>query len=102
MSIEKAKEVTNRIRQMMAIAWTSIVEAYNGRAWIALGYSSWDAYCNAEFDGARLRLPREDRREVVASLRDSGLSLRAIESAIDVSRKTVISDIKVVESTPPD
>jgi hypothetical protein len=68
-----------------------------------LGYSNWDAYCKAEFPTSRLRLPREERAEVVASLRESGLSIRAIEAATGVSRKTVIKDFnKVVEFPPPD
>ena len=50
-----------------------------------------------------ITLPREERQEVVASLRDSGLSLRAIEAATGISKKTVISDLRqVVESTPPE
>lgn len=99
---DEAREVTNRIRQLTAMAWTCIVKAYNGRAWAALGYSTWDAYCETEFDGARLRLPREDRQEVVGSLRESGLSLRAIESATGVSRPTIINDLEVVKSLPPE
>ncbi|WP_217157572.1 hypothetical protein [[Mycobacterium] fortunisiensis] len=54
---------------------------------------------------SRLRLPREERTEVVSSLRESGLSLRAIEAATGISRKTVIKDLaaadQVVESAPP-
>jgi len=36
-----------------------------------------------------LRLPREERSEVVASLRESGLSLRAIAAATGDSEPTV-------------
>jgi transposase-like protein len=51
------------------------------RSWSALGYESWDDYCTREFGTSRLRLPREERSEVVSSLRESGLSIRAIASA---------------------
>jgi len=51
-----------------------VKQAYTERAWDALGYASWDEYCTREFGTSRLRLPREERAEVVASLRESGLS----------------------------
>lgn len=42
---------------------------------------------------ARLRLPREERQEVVASLRENGLSVRAIAAATQTSVGTVASDL---------
>lgn len=97
-----ARRITDQIKAGVEAMWELIKEAYTERAWEALGYGSWDDYCTREFGTSRLRLPREERREVVASLRDSGLSLRAIEAATGSSRKTVIKDInQVVESTPP-
>lgn len=41
------------------------------------------------FGTSRLRLPREERAEVVASLRESGLSIRAIAAATGDSRETI-------------
>lgn len=99
-----ARQLTDRIKAAVDDMWLLIQEAYTSRAWAALSYANWDAYCASEFGTARLRLPREERQEVVASLRESGLSLRAIESATGISRKTIIKDTRaaVVESTPPD
>ena len=37
-------------------------------------------------------LPREERQEVVASMREIGMSTRAIASATGVSRRTLIRD----------
>jgi hypothetical protein len=97
-----ARELTDRIKTGVEVVWELIKQAYTERAWSALGYASWDEYCTREFGTSRLRLPREERPEVIASLRESGLSLRAIESATGISRKTVIKDLaQVVESTPP-
>lgn len=55
-------------------------------------------YCTREFGTSRLRLPREDRAEVVASLRESGLSTRAIAAATGLSQPTVRRDLAAGES----
>lgn len=91
---DAARDLTDRIKTTVGVAWELIVQAYTGRAWAALGYANWDAYTAAEFGGLRLRLPSEERAEIVASLRDSGLSQRAIASAIDVTPPTVREDLR--------
>lgn len=99
---EQARTLTDRIKVAVEGTWLLIQEAYTSRAWAALGYSNWDTYCSEEFGATRLRLPREERQEVVASLRESGLSIRAIVAATGVSDKTVSRDLREVsESTTP-
>jgi hypothetical protein len=90
---QQARALTDRIKVAVEGTWLLIQEAYTSRAWAALGYDTWDAYCSAEFGTARLRLPREERQEVVASLRESGLSVRAIASATGSSIGTVAADL---------
>jgi len=90
---DAAREVTDRIKVGVEAVWHLIAQAYEGRAWAALGYSSWDDYCTREFGTSRLRLPREERQEVVASLRESGLSTRAIAAATGYNDKTVRNDL---------
>ena len=105
MSVEAAQAVTNRIRIALDGTWELIRDAYIGRAWIALGYESWDAYTDAEFQSSRLRLPREERQQAVASLRDSGLSIRAIASGLGIGDKTVQRDLAagvVTDYTSPE
>lgn len=101
----QARVLTDQIKAGVEAVWQLITRAYTERAWSALGYTSWDDYCTREFGTARLRLPREERAEVVASLRESGLSLRAITSATGISRPTIIKDLgqseQVVNSLPP-
>jgi hypothetical protein len=97
---EQARALTDRIKVAMEGTWLLIQEAYTSRAWAALGYGTWDAYCSAEFGASRLRLPREERQEVVASLRDSGMSLRAISSATGISPATAMRDARVSDETP--
>lgn len=92
-----ARALTDRIKVGVEAVWELIKQAYTERAWDALGYSSWDDYCTREFGTSRLRLPREERAEVVASLRESGLSQRAIASATGLSQDTVRRDLTAGE-----
>lgn len=92
-SAEDARALTDRIKVAVEGTWQMIREAYVSRAWAALGYETWDAYCAAEFGTSRLALPREERREVVASLAESGLSVRAIASVTGNSHMTVQRDL---------
>jgi transposase-like protein len=93
---DEARVLTDRIKVGVDAVWHLIAEAYQRRAWAALGYSSWDDYTTREFGTSRLRLPREERQEVVASLRESGLSIRAITAATGVAPNTVQSDLRQV------
>jgi len=103
LTVDEARALVGRIRQTGALLWQQLVKAYRGRAWIALGYSSWDELCDTEFRDFQLRLPREERRDVVASLRESGMSTRAIASATGASRTTIKDDLRQVDqSDPPD
>lgn len=97
----QARELTDRIRITLDGLWDLVIEAFNGRAHAALGYSSWDAYCNAEFGSNRIKLPREERQETVRSLREAGLSLRAISSATGAAYNTVMRDAKVTQNESP-
>ena len=107
---DEARHITDQLREHLEEDYQLIIDAYQRRAWTALGYHTWDDYCSAEFGDIRLKLPREERQDVVRSLRDSGLSLRAIEAATGVSRHTVINDLRqpeqddpqVVQSAPPE
>ena len=95
---EEARALTDRIKIAVEGTWQLIREAYTSRTWAVLGYDTWDAYCNAEFGNARLALPREERQEVVASLRESGLSTRAIASATGLSQSTVARTTESLDS----
>lgn len=92
-SVEDAKQITEEILGHVTNVADLIVIAYQRRAWAALGYDSWDAYVDSEFQGAPLALPREKRQEAVLSLKKQGLSLRAIASATGTSPQTVANDV---------
>lgn len=96
LSAAEAAELTRDIAGELDFAWSLITRAYQGRAWAALGYRSWDEYCHNEFGSSRLALPREERSEVVQSLRSQGLSLRAIAAATGASKSQVERDLSTV------
>lgn len=97
LSAEDARTLTDRIKVGVETLWDMIKQAYREHAWAALGYDSWDDYCTTEFNTSHLRLPREERAEVVASMRDIGMSIREIASATGEGRDTVhreLSDVR--------
>lgn len=81
LTVDEARALTDQIKAASDSLWELVKTAYTRRAWVALGHDSWDAYLEAEFGKARIGLPREERAEVIYSLRDAGLSIRAIASA---------------------
>ena len=99
---DNARLLTDQIKTHVEVLWGLIAAAYNGRAWIALGYESWDAYLDNEFQTNRLRLPREERAAVVASLRDSGLSQRAIAAATGLSQPTISRELSGDSNESPE
>lgn len=88
-----ARAITAAIRAGLVQVWDLIAQAYAGRVWVSLGYDSWDDYCESEFGGSRIRLPREERQGVVASLAEAGLSNRAIAAATGTNRETVRQEL---------
>ncbi len=101
-SATDARRITEQIKVSVEAVWHLISQAYTTRAWSALGYASWDEYCTREFGTSRLRLPREERSEVVASLRESGLSLRAIAAATGDSHTEVRRSLAGGTNVPPE
>ena len=87
LTAEEARFLTGEIRHRLDGLLPLIKRAYEGRADRALGYESWQAYCAAELNG--VRVPLEDRPAAVAELRASGMSTRAIGSAIGISHTEV-------------
>lgn len=100
---DAARELTDRIRIHLETACELIKQAFASRAWAALGYGTWDAYCASEFDNSRVRIPREDRAEMVSSMREIGMSTRAIAAATGLSKGTIQNDLAAGgQNCPPD
>jgi len=99
MDAAAARALTDRMKTGVAVMSELIKEAYQGRAWDALGYTSWDDYVTREFGTGQLRIPKEERTEYVASLRESGMSVRAIASATGINRETVRQEVIAAAAT---
>lgn len=95
-----ARDLTDQIRTGMESIYHLIRAAYQGRAWSALGYGSWDEYVTREFGNLHLRPPLEDRQDVVLSLREVGMSTRAIAAATQLGRGTVSRELRSGGSIP--
>jgi hypothetical protein len=93
MNASDARAITDRMKTGVAVMSELIKEAYQGRVWDALGYPNWDEYVTREFGTGQLRIPKEERTEYVASLRESGMSLRAIASATGMNHQTVANEL---------
>ncbi|MBB3039422.1 helix-turn-helix domain-containing protein [Hoyosella altamirensis] len=102
LTASEARALTDRIKTGVEAIWELIKQAYQSRAWDALGYASWDDYCTREFGTSRIRLPREERQEVVASMREIGMSTRAIASATGDHYSTISRELGRVANATPD
>lgn len=81
----QARALTERIRKHIDAAWADITAAYEGKAWKALGYSSWEAYVKAEFDMSRQRSYQLiDQGRVIAAVRESSGDL---STTVDISER---------------
>lgn len=102
MDEQQARAITDQIQSSVADLAALIVQAFRGRAWLALGYPSWVDYIRGEFRNAPLHLHRDDRRAVVELLRGHGMSQRAIADAAGVGVGTVNRDLaaRVPSGTP--
>ena len=71
-----ARQLTERIKASKNHYCSLLLEAHERRAWVALGYSSWESYVRAEF-----QLSRSRSYEIL----DHSRVLRALEAATGVS-----------------
>lgn len=77
---DKAMERAQRIRdgfQAVNHLWKEVSAAFHQRDWEILGYQSWNDYLDTEFAQHRVKLPPEDRQEIVGLMREGGMSTRA-------------------------
>lgn len=91
----QARARVNRIRAGIEDVLALVVEAWQNRDHVTLGYATWKEYMSEEI-GAQLRVPLNKRGEVVFKLRHAGMSLRALEQTTGVSKETVRRELATV------
>lgn len=100
----QARELTDRIRSGIK-RWldagdeinTLLIRAYHHGAWRALGYSSMEEYCRAEFNPEGLQRSRADMELLTAHLVATGndqLPARVIAAAFGGSERTMQRVVK--------
>lgn len=96
---ERAEYLVRAIRSGLSGLHPMVVEAYEGRAWEPLGYTSWKALCEAEF---ALTLAIPQRREAVQEMTEAGLSTPAQAQVLGVNQSTVVRDQRVMQDASLD
>lgn len=87
----RARRLTARIRDALVLADDLLVQAWEGRAWEALDYESWAAYCEAELPQLRTikALPPDERANTWADMVRAGLSMGAVAEGSGVGKATI-------------
>lgn len=98
----EARESVRLTKNGLEAAAEQVVRQINGRAWIALGYESWDHMREAEYSGAAVIVPRMDRPQLSARLAAEGLSQKQISETLGVNQATISRDLAVVMQTHND
>ena len=105
---QEARRLTERIRTRLdrvSTAWadlaTSITEAYQRRADLALGYGSWAEYAEAELKPSE-GLAADVRRQLVGMLSAQGMSVRAIAPTVGVTKSQAARDVSHVGTPEPE
>lgn len=83
LTTEQAVKLTETIRNASEVLWILISRAHTGKAWLALGYPSWEGYVYAEFDMSRSRSYQ---------LLDQARVIREIEAAVPAGTEIHMSE----------
>lgn len=88
-SEDEARQLTSRLHKNLEDTQALVLEAFEKKIWLALGYTSWNEYITGEFSGLELTPPKEDRLETIATYTQAGMSTRAISAVTGLSPATV-------------
>lgn len=93
-SREESEAITAQLRQALENTQELIIEAFQKKVWLSLGYGSWNDYVTGEFAGLELNPPKEERVSVIASYHQAGMSSRAISAVTGLSKGTIGRELK--------
>lgn len=83
LTTEQAVKLTETIRNASEVLWVLLSRAHAGKAWLALGYASWESYVYSEFDMSRSRSYQ---------LLDQARVIREIEAAVPAGTQIHMSE----------
>lgn len=75
-----------------------VVRQVEGRAWLSLGYVSWDDMRQEEYGDFAVMLPRAPRQELAAAMRRAGQTQQSIADTAGVSVDTIQRDLKAADA----
>lgn len=96
----QARRLTGKLKGNLRASVELFMEAYDGRIWVPMGYSTWKDYLDSELGEYRIKLPAVERKELVEKMSTPkseggpGMSSRAIADTLGVDQKTVVNDRK--------
>ena len=96
-----ARRLTDRLVTTLTEAHELLIDLWVGRAWEALHYPNWAAFCEAELgDLLFVKLPPAMRREAAAHMKEAGMSYRNIAAPFGVSPASIHADLAPPKPKP--
>lgn len=101
LTLDEARELTDHIRSTADVLYVLIYRAHAGRAWEALGYNTWAAYVQEEFNISRSRAYQIlDQAKVIAAIEAAtpeGTDLSISEAAARDLKSVIGEVVPVIE-----
>ena len=102
MTKAQAKKVTTAIRQTADDLWDLLRVAHEGQAWVALGYPTWGAYVETEFNMTRRNANRlVAQAEVIKAIEAAGAGRARPAPDPDAGRARPASRVAKRYAAPP-
>ena len=93
--VNAATKLTEKIKTTSEGLVDLVAKAYNENAWGKLGYKTWNAYVDGEFDGAIIQLPKVARIKAVQQLAvETGMPAAFIAPLTGTSVDTAARDLE--------
>jgi len=96
---EEARTLTERIKAANRECWLLLLEAHQRRAWLALGYPSWDQYVHRELGMSRSRSYEILDQARVASALQAAVGMSAIPDISPYAARQVKSHLDELLAT---
>lgn len=100
LSADEARTLTDEAKSDAAALWAKLLRLYEGGAHLALGYSSWNAYYEAEFGGSASRGSQLIAAAHVAAMIQAENTTGIPESSLPRTER-VARELAPLRSDPP-